>query len=145
MLTILVILNALLAGLLGIFLVKNFLINYRTSKKLIRPILIISLIVIGLVCSLVGVTESFTLKENIDNLKNELSIAKDSVIINGVTEKEYIQSKLTYEENKIKFLPIYPIIGYITYPIILFINKKVIEESNKISTTARWYSKDIEK
>lgn len=145
MLTILIILNITLAVLLTVFSVKNLLINFKTSEKWIKNVLIISLTVIALVFSLIGLAESFQVKESIDSLQYQLSIAKDSVIINGIPEKESIHNMISFEEKRIKWLIIYPILGYLSYSIVLFINKKLIEESNKISTSRRWYVKDNEK
>ncbi|MCB2314096.1 hypothetical protein LGL55_23895 [Clostridium tagluense] len=77
--TIIIILGIILAVISAIFVIKNFLVDYKGSESGFKNVCNILLMVVSLVCSLISVWESFGVKEILLTLKNQSGMSEEMI------------------------------------------------------------------
>lgn len=114
--TIIIILGVILAVVSGIFVVKNFLVNYKASESGFKNLSNVLLIVVSLICSLISVWESFSIKDILIKLEN----------LSGLSEEMIHLLKNTVAEQT-KDVTTSIIVGYVCF-ILAYLLFKAIEK-----------------
>jgi len=79
--TIIIILGIVLSIISAIFVIKNFLVNYKGSDSGIKNVGDILLIIVSLFCSLISVWGGFSLRESLIILENPAGLSKEMNIL----------------------------------------------------------------
>ena len=81
MLVILLVTNIILGAIVGIFTIKNFIINFKVSKSKLKNIMIIFFIISTLALSLSGALSAVTINNNINQLTSDLAKSDNTVLV----------------------------------------------------------------
>lgn len=115
--TIIIILGIILAIISGIFVVKNFLVNYKGSESGFKNVSNILLIVVSLICSLVSVWEGFSVKEILLRLENPSGMSEEMI---------QMLKKTATEQTKDVIVAI--IVGYLCFLLAYLVFKSIEKE-----------------
>lgn len=142
MLVILIILNLILAVMIGKFTIKNLLVNFKESKSKLKNsgviFFIIIILILSLTCSVsaIGIdAHANQLKGNLSNIDNFIHIDDRGIVIN---QKEEIQTKINLVYSKRVNVLIFTILGYLSFACLWALHKNIIKETNEAKTTASW-------
>lgn len=87
--TIIIILGIILAVVSAIFLIKNFLVDYKGGDNGFKIVGEILLIVVSLLCSLVSVWEGFGIVQVLSTLKTPTGLLEEEIRLLNHTVAEY--------------------------------------------------------
>ncbi|MGV8983436.1 hypothetical protein [Clostridium sp.] len=79
--TIIIILGIALSIISAIFVIKNFLVNYKGSESGFKNVGDILLITISLFCSLISIWEGFSLRELLIRLGNPSNLSEEMILL----------------------------------------------------------------
>ncbi|WP_027632106.1 hypothetical protein [Clostridium hydrogeniformans] len=133
----LLIANLILAVLCIVFIVKNILVKYRTSKSKLKLPIVIILIITSLILSLVGLYKGFFLDEQKLTLKAQLPKAYGR-IVDGIPEEENIKKYLEEVEKEIDKLKLPTILGYGSFLLAFATQKSIFKEEKKNKGKGLW-------
>jgi hypothetical protein len=115
--TIIIILGIILAVISAIFVVRNFLVNYKGSESGFKNVADILLIVVSLICSLISVWEGFGVKEILLRLENPTGISQEMI---------QVLKKTATEQTKDVIRAI--IVGYVCFTLAFIVFKTIEKE-----------------
>jgi hypothetical protein len=93
--TIIIILGVSLAIVSAIFVIKNFLVDYKGGDNGFKIVCDILLIVVALICSLISVWEGFGVKEILIQLENPAGLSKEMIDMLNITAVDYANDVTT--------------------------------------------------
>lgn len=93
--TIIIILGIILAIGSAIFIIKNFLVDYKVGDNGVKTVSDILLIVIALICSLISVWEGFGVKEILIQLENPSGLSEEMIDMLNTTAVGYTNDVTT--------------------------------------------------
>lgn len=115
--TIIIVLGIILTVLSAIFVIKNFLVDYKGSESGFKNVCDILLVVVSLFCSLVSIWGSFNLREILLRLENP----------SGMSEQMIQMFKKTVVEQTLGII-ITIVVGYVCYILAYLIFKTIEKE-----------------
>lgn len=142
MLTLLIILNIILAAASVIFLIKRLLINFIWSQKTIKNIIMSICVIIALFSSFGCLYMGFIIDENKQELEYELT-KSEGVIINKVAKADLIKDDLIKLDLEIDKVKRYTGVGYLCFISGFLIYRNIINENNKIKPQGKWDLKNF--
>jgi hypothetical protein len=129
--TIIIILGIILAIVSSIFVIKNFLVDYKGGDNGFKIVSDILLIVVALICSLISVWEGFGVKEILIQLENPSGLSKEMIDTLNITAVDYANDVTTAI-----------IVGYVcfilAYLIFRTIQKEIQRELDRPKRTWDW-------
>lgn len=142
MLVVLLVLNLILAAIVGIFTIKNFIVNFKVSKSKLKNIMVIFFIISILVLSLEGALSALTINENINKLTNDLSKIDNTVLVGvgrvEINKKEEIQVQLDFENGRKTQVLRYTTLGWIFFAGLWTLHRNILKEISETKKTGSW-------
>ena len=142
MLVILLVTNIILGAIVGIFTIKNFIINFKVSKSKLKNIMIIFFIISTLALSLSGALSAVTINNNINQLTSDLAKSDNTVLVGvgsvEINKKEVIQVQLDLENgNKIYAMRDTALVC-IFFACLWALHRNILKEISETKKTGTW-------
>jgi hypothetical protein len=142
MLVLLLVLNLILAAIVGIFTIKNFIVNFKVSKSKLKNIVMIFFIISTLVLSLSGALSAVTVNDNINQLTSDLTKADNAVLVQvgniKINKKGEIQMQLDLENGKKIQVLRYTALGWIFFACLWTLHRNILKEISETKKTGSW-------